>query len=130
VGILFLALGFSVFVMLVSIYQTLKKMVLKLVYKCKVRKAKKGPSAEDVVDFEDTMRAPIARKKSEMLEEIAEEDEEEEEEEEGVVKDVSFETDNEVSARVDIRPVIIRVGTVPLPRIEIEDVESLQEEKK
>ena len=129
-GILFLALGFSVFVMLVSIYQTLKKMVLKLVYKCKARKAKKGPSAADVVDFEDTMRAPIARKKSEMLEEIAEEDEEKEEEEDGVVKDVSFETDNEVSARVDIRPVIMRVGTVPLPRIEIEDVESLQEEKK
>ena len=128
-GILFLALGFSVFVMLVSIYQTLKKMVLKLVYKCKARKAKKGPSAADVVDFEDTMRAPIARKKSEILEEIAEE-EEEEEEEEGVVKDVSFETDNEVSARVDIRPVIMRVGTIPLPRIEIEDVESLQEEKK
>jgi hypothetical protein len=128
VGILFLALGFSVFVMLVSIYQTLKKMVLKLIYKCKARKAKKGPSAADVVDFEDTMRAPIARKKSEMLEEIAEEDEEEEED--GVVKDVSFETENEVSARVDIRPVIMRVGTVPLPRIEIEDVESLQEEKK
>jgi hypothetical protein len=127
VGILFLALGFSVFVMLVSIYQTLKKMVLKLIYKCKARKAKKGPSAADVVDFEDTMRAPIARKKSELLEEIVEE---EEEEEEGVVKDVSFETDNEVSARVDIRPVIMRVGTVPLPRIEIEDVESLQEEKK
>ena len=71
--------------------------------------------------LEETVRAPIVRKKSEYLEEIREEDGEEEEEEDGVVKDVSFETENEVTARVDIKPVIIALSNNSgFPKIEIE----------
>jgi hypothetical protein len=105
VGTLFVALGFSVLVMLFDIFKTLRQMVRKLIFKCRGRKAKKENSSE----LEDTVRAPMVWKKSVILEEIREE--EEEEEEDGIVKDVSFETENqEVSARVDIKPVIIMLS--------------------
>jgi hypothetical protein len=81
-------------------------MVRKLIFKFRGRKAKKESSSE----LEDTVRMPMVRKKSVILEEIREE-EEEEEEEGGIVKDVSFETENqEVSARVNIKPVIIMLS--------------------
>ena len=81
--------------------------------------------------MEETVRAPIVRKKSEYLEEIREEDGEEDEEEDGVVKDVSFETENEVTARVDIKPVIIALShNSGFPKIEIEaeEIESVKQE--
>lgn len=42
VGILFLALSISVIVMVLDIYQTLRKMIRKLIFKYKNRKAKKA----------------------------------------------------------------------------------------
>jgi hypothetical protein len=131
VGTLFVALGFSVLVMLADIYKTLRQFVLNMINKCKVRKAKKEMQKAFATYMEETVRAPIVRKKSEYLEEIREEEEEEEEEEDGVVKDVSFETENEVTARVDIKPVIIALSNnsgFPKIEIEIENIESVKEE--
>jgi hypothetical protein len=103
-----------------------------MINKCKVRKAKKEMQKAFATYMEETVRAPIVRKKSEYLEEIREEDgEEEEEEEDGVVKDVSFETENEVTARVDIKPVIIALSNnsgFPKIEIEIENIELVKEE--
>lgn len=48
-----------------------------------------------------------------------------------MVKDVSFETENEVTARVDIKPVIIALSNnsgFPKIEIEIENIESVKEE--
>ncbi len=121
VGTLFVALGFSVLVMLFDIYKTLRQMVRKVIYKCRIRKAKKTlDGASSSSDLEDTVRAPIVRKKSEKLEEIREVDGEEEDED-GVVKDVSFETENqEGSARVDIKPVVIMLShNSAVPKVEI-----------
>lgn len=126
-GTLFVALGFSVIKMLIDVFKTLRQMVRKMIYKCRVRKAKKDLDHVSSAELEDTVRMPIVRKKSEKLEEIREEDEEEEDED-GVVKDVSFETENqEASARVDIKPVIILLShnsaVVPKVEIQIEDLE-------
>ena len=126
-GTLFVALGFSVIKMLIDVFKTLRQMVRKMIYKCRVRRrAKKDLDHVSSHELEDTVRMPIVRKKSEKLEEIREEDEEEEDEE--VVKDVSFETENqEASARVDIKPVIILLShnsaVVPKVEIQIEDLE-------
>lgn len=121
-----MALGFSVIKMLIDVFKTLRQMVRKMIYKCRVRKAKKDLDHVSSAELEDTVRMPIVRKKSEKLEEIREEDEEEDED--GVVKDVSFETENqEVSARVDIKPVIIMLShnsaVAPKVEIQIEDLE-------
>ena len=44
---------------------------------------------------------------------------------------MSFETDNQASARVDFKPVIIILEDPnPPPKIEIEDIESIKGEKE
>ncbi len=103
-------------------------MVRKFIYKCRVRKAKKELGAVFSHELEDTMRIRIVKKKLVQLEEIREEDKEEEDED-GVVKDVSFETENqEVSVRIDIKPVIINLShnsaVVPNVKNQIEELEN------
>ena len=50
-------------------------MIRKIIYKYKLKKAKKEGKTMDF-NLDDTQRVPIVKKRSELLEEIAEEDEE------------------------------------------------------